>query len=268
MDATSSTAWWHPRKLFREENMGLLLDATVLVANLLLMGPLVRRMVDLVRRANAEDADAMAILAAITVGMFVLMPMAALLKRHGFHRRRGNGAPVEPLEGPGGCLFTPAFLFCLQVVVFFTAAALLAELAGGDVRDSAGLFFSVLFGGIVLIITSTVIIYRYFSPPKRAPRLAWLATPAAERIGDICLFANMLCWQTIWNLFAGAEIATVGSVGEFVGRLGMVVFLALLVYFPPRLLYLAEDIHRARTWVMIGLANAPVVWRLLIGTGG
>ncbi len=44
-------------------------------------------------------------------------------------------------------------------------------------------------------------------------------------------------------------------------------FIALLIYFPPRMFYLAEDIHRRRTWVTMLLANSPVIVRVLIGTG-
>jgi hypothetical protein len=49
-------------------------------------------------------------------------------------------------------------------------------------------------------------------------------------------------------------------------RLGVLVFLALLLYFPPRMFYLAQDIGRPRTWAMILLANSPVITRLLLGT--
>jgi hypothetical protein len=31
--------------------------------------------------------------------------------------------------------------------------------------------------------------------------------------------------------------------------------------------YLAEDIDKGRTWLMILLANAPVIIRVVIGTG-
>jgi hypothetical protein len=43
-------------------------------------------------------------------------------------------------------------------------------------------------------------------------------------------------------------------------------FLALLIYFPPRMFYLAEDIHRRRTWFTMLLANSPVIFKVLIGS--
>jgi hypothetical protein len=258
-------AWWRPRNLFRAENAGLLLDVTVFLANLLVMDPLLRLLLAVIRRADAGDGAAMAALAAFAVALFVLQPLGAVLKRHAFHRR-AQAVVQQARSAAGGCLFSPIFHWVLQVVVFFTAAALLAELAGADTRDSAGLFFSILFGGIVLVTTNTVLVYRYFSPPTRPPRPAWLGTPAAERLGDVSLFANMLCFQVFWNLLAGMQAAPVGSVGEFVGRLFWLVFLALLLYFPPRMLYLAEDIGRVRTWIGMTIANSVVLWRVLIGT--
>jgi hypothetical protein len=56
------------------------------------------------------------------------------------------------------------------------------------------------------------------------------------------------------------------GVEEFVGRLFFLSFVALLVYFPPRMFYLAEDINRGRTWLTMLLANSPVIIRVLVGT--
>jgi hypothetical protein len=53
---------------------------------------------------------------------------------------------------------------------------------------------------------------------------------------------------------------------EFAGRLFFLCFIALLIYFPPRMFYLAEDINRPRTWLMMLLANSPVIIRVLIGS--
>jgi hypothetical protein len=44
-------------------------------------------------------------------------------------------------------------------------------------------------------------------------------------------------------------------------------FIALLVYFPPRMFYLAEDVDRPRTWLTMLLANSPVILRVLFGIG-
>ena len=46
----------------------------------------------------------------------------------------------------------------------------------------------------------------------------------------------------------------------------MLCFLALLLYFPPRMFYLAEDIGRPRTWATILIANSPVIARMVFGS--
>ena len=53
---------------------------------------------------------------------------------------------------------------------------------------------------------------------------------------------------------------------EFAGRLFFLCFIALLVYFPPRMFFQAEDVNRRSTWLTMLPANAPVIFRLLIGT--
>lgn len=267
MDANAKRPWWDPRNLLREENTGVLLDITVFAANLLAMDPLVRGFVALVRRADAGDPAAMSWLAAFAVALFVLQPAGAVLKRWHFHRRAGRAGDVLETTA-GGCLFNPIFHFCLQAVVFCTVAAFLFQNLDLADDDSAPVFLTVIFAGIVLIIANTTLVYRYFSPPAQPPRHAWMRRPGAERAGDALLFANMLCFQVLWNLFGQMDIPVVSGIAELLGRFGLLLFVALLLYFPPRMLYLAEDMRRPWTWLWMLLANSPVIWRVLVGTGG
>ena len=92
-------------------------------------------------------------------------------------------------------------------------------------------------------------------------------TPQSEILGDVCLFLNMILFQVFWNMLTFAGLAHPSSALEFAGRLFFLCFIALLIYFPPRMFYLAEDIHRPRTWIMMLLANSPVIIRVLIGSG-
>ena len=93
-----------------------------------------------------------------------------------------------------------------------------------------------------------------------------MAVEDIVRIGDACLFANMLLFQLIWNLVSFAGLGAPSGVVDAVARLLILCFLALLLYFPPRMFYLIEDAGKARTWVMILVANAPVMARLLFGS--
>jgi hypothetical protein len=76
----------------------------------------------------------------------------------------------------------------------------------------------------------------------------------------------MILYQVLWNLLTFAPLGRPSGPGEFIGRLLVLCFIALLIYFPPRMFYLAEDIHRRRTWITMLLANSPVIIRVLIGT--
>ena len=44
-------------------------------------------------------------------------------------------------------------------------------------------------------ILQTVLIYRYFPPPKRPPRFQFLTGPESESIGDICIFVSMILFR-------------------------------------------------------------------------
>ena len=97
-------------------------------------------------------------------------------------------------------------------------------------------------------------------------RWDFLRSPQSELLGDVCLFLNMLLFQCAWNLLTFAGLGRVSGVFEFFGRLFVLLFLALLIYFPPRMFYLAEDINKRRTWLTMLLANSPVIFQVLIGT--
>jgi len=76
----------------------------------------------------------------------------------------------------------------------------------------------------------------------------------------------MILFQVFWNLLTFHGLGHPSGPAEFIGRLFIPIFLALLIYFPPRMFYLAEDINRGRTWITMLLANSPVIFRVLIGT--
>lgn len=252
-----------PAPLFDKSNRGLLLDVVVLAANLLAMPLLSSVFLGLIRRAQADDAVAMYVLFGCSVALFVLAPAGATLKRWHYHQRLG-GRTVS-LDGAAGCLFNPIFYFCLAAVIFAAVNSFILQRAFGGRDPGGAVFVSSIFLGLALIILHTWLVYRYFSPPRHPPRSVFLRGPASEVIGDACLFLNMLLFQLIWNLFSFAGLASPSSVVDAMARLGMLSFLGLLLYFPPRMFYLVEDIGKPRTWLMILLANAPVIVRLVLG---
>jgi hypothetical protein len=133
--------------------------------------------------------------------------------------------------------------------------------------DTATVFIPLIFSGLILTIVQTYLIYSYFSPPKKPPQSKFLRSPQSENLGDICLFLNMILFQVFWNMLTFAPLGHPSSLLEFGGRLFFLSFIAMLIYFPPRMFYLAEDINRPRTWLTMLLANSPVIVRVLIGSG-
>src|SRR5262249_25734459 len=132
--------------------------------------------------------------------------------------------------------------------------------------NSGAVFVPMIFAGLFATIAQTYLIYRYFSAPKKPPRSEFLRSPESETLGDVCIFLNMILFQIAWNLLTFAELGRPSGPLEFFGRLFFLCFIALLIYFPPRMLYLAEDIDRPRTWLTMLLANSPVIIKVLIGT--
>jgi hypothetical protein len=92
-----------------------------------------------------------------------------------------------------------------------------------------------------------------------------MRAPRSEILGDVCIFLNMLFFQLIWNMLSLADLPRPSDVTEFIGRFFVLCFLALLIYFPPRVFYLADDIHKRRTWLMMLFANSPIIIRVLFG---
>ena len=254
--------------LFAKTNRGLLLDIVVFILNLFLMRLLTRQFIDLFSQVDAENPMAKLGIGLTFAAMWVLPAAGAVLKRWRFHQRR-NAPTLDTVETSlGGCLFNPIFYFCLNLVI---SSAVLASLGdfflGRRALDTAAIFVPMIFAILIFTIVQTVLIYRYFSPPKKPPKWDFLRTPQAETLGDICLFLNMILFQVFWNMLTFADLGHPSGLLEFGGRLFFLCFIALLIYFPPRMFYLAEDIHRRSTWLTMLLANSPVIVRVLIGTG-
>lgn len=250
--------------LFARHNRGLLLDLVVFVMNLVLMRRLTGVFIDLFRLADQDNDLARLLLMTTSIAMWVLPAAGAVFKRWGHNEQRKAGVEDSTLSG---CLFNPIIYFCLNLVVMAVIVAGVGTgLLGSKRMDNGAFFVPTIFAGLILTIIQTYLIYQYFSPPKKPPLWKFLMTPASETLGDICLFLNMILFQVCWNLLTFSPLGRVSGVGEFLGRLFFLSFVALLIYFPPRMFYLAEDIYRRRTWLTMLLANLPVIVRVLIGT--
>lgn len=253
--------------LFAKSNRGLLMDMFVFGMNMLLMHWLTIQLKHLLPGLSNGTPNANLTLGIALVATWILPVAAVFMKRWHFHQRRRSRrvGPIAENTGLSGCLFNPIIFFCINIIITSAIIASLGTFVFGDQLRNGNVFVPLVFGGMILTIVQTYFVYRYFTPPKTPPRSAFLRSPYSDTVGDICLFVNMLFFQVIWNLLTSAPLAHPTGVGDFVGRLFFLTFIALLCYFPPRMFYLAEDINRPRTWVTMTLANSPVIARILIG---
>lgn len=252
--------------IFLKQNRGLLLDIVVFIANLFLMRTLLGRFLQVAKAATNGDFVAGVAMFLFVLGLFVLAPIGATLKRWHFHERlRSQGKKFNDDEVAFGCLFNPLFFICINFLIYVAVEVFAFQYFYGDDEPGAGIFVSSTLFGMVWCGVNTWLVYRYFSPPEHPPASAFMRAPRSEILGDICIFLNMLLFQLIWNLLSLANLPRPSGVEEFVGRLLVLCFIALLIYFPPRVFYLADDIHKRRTWLMILVANSPIIIKVLIG---
>jgi hypothetical protein len=260
------------RNILAETNRGLLLDIVVFVTNLGLMGLMTNYFTDVIRRASENERGAQLIILVCALMMFVLPAAGAVLKRWHFHQRQKMKSDklkssLAMKFSNLGCLFSWMFYFVLSIFLSAVVMSLLQSLIYGRRAMSPALFVPLVVVSFALCVFQTALVYRYFFPPKKPVR-PFLRDVRSEQIGDLCIFINMILFQVFWNI-AIREFPTmkVTSFSTFAGNLFFLSFIALLIYFPPRIFYLAEDFNRPATWITMLLANAPTIFRVVFGRG-
>lgn len=239
---------------------GRRLDVFVFILNLMLMPRLASWFHKTIQTASAGDESAANSLFAIAVALLVLAPAGATLKRWHAHQNQTQGLS-DPMAS---CLFNPIFYLCLMFVVYAAVQAYIFQQVYGRSEPTAAIFMGSLCGGILICIVHTWLVYRYFSKPKAPPRSEFLRNPISNRIGDGLIYANATLFQMIWNLFVDFGFPAASSVGEALARVPILAFMALLLYFPPRIFYLAQD-KSASAWLSMLIANIPSMLRFIVG---
>jgi hypothetical protein len=255
------------KKIFEHRNRGMLLDVTVFLFQLILIRLLTTLSLGFVRQAE-ENLFAKTAISLFLVGLFVLQPLGPILKRWSFHQHFKSFAKDE--SGPTG--------FLLSIYKFFYIAAMwiMIYLAYLYFSEAFREFHSeriekiVVAVAFVLPVVSGFVIFTYFRRPKKPPRWKFLMTAQAEALGDLCMFLNVICFQMLFSVYVSSphfwnvlHKITRQASGEFFrslsGRLYIAGIAALLAYFPPRIFYLVIDQHRKITWLMMLLANLPLI---------
>jgi hypothetical protein len=223
------------------------------------------RFVAMLRAAEDGDVTSEWILFLFVLGIFLLPPIGATLKRWQYYQRRGDEKGLLDND-LAGCLFGPIPYFIVTVLIFVVIQTFIMQYFYADKEDEGAPMVIGTLLNLPVSIINTWLVYRFFSKPKKEPLLKFLKTPQAGLLGDVCIFLNMIFYQLIWNLLAVGWFPRPADLTELFGRSILLLALSLLIYFPPRIFYLADDIGKRRTWVMILLANLPVIIRVLAGT--
>ena len=251
-------------------NRGMLFDILIFAANVFLFRLLAKSFLDIVNDASAGDALAQLGLMGMALGVWLLPGTGAVLKRWHFHQRlKAEGKSVGHLGMLSGCLFNPLFYFALNLLITAVVMTFLLGLLKPSRENEEAVFVTSSFLGLGFAAFQTYLVYHYFSTPKHAPKVAFLRDdPRSEVLGDVCILLNMILFQIAWNvlpIILPPRPPNVSVFGEILFRLVVFGMATMLIYFPPRIFYLREDINRRRAWLTIGLANLPLITRLLLG---
>jgi hypothetical protein len=242
------------------------LDLVVFLVGLVLVRVLLIPVNPLLHAAR-EGTGAKVAIGLFFVGLVLIQPVGPVLKRWSFHQRS-----TFSVDSGAGCLvFWYMFAYLAMMLILCGVAAVVL----GEVffpGSEAGVLF--VLPGFGWSIVSVVFVYRYFVPPKNPPRWRYLATPAAAHLGDAFIYLNVIGFQVLWaSVTASAPFREVvmqtplgrpGSFTDMLGRLVAIAACAVLLYFPARIFYLAEDKHRALTAATMLLANTPLILSVVL----
>jgi hypothetical protein len=256
--------------LWAAKNRGIVLDLVVFFVNLILVLAL-GAVANNVLHATAEDVGAKLAIGFFFTALVAIQPVGPFLKRWSFHQRHAFSA-----ESGAGCLvfwFMPVYLVMMFALCTAAAVVLSQAFPGGE---RVGVAFQL--AGMVWSVVSVSFVYRYFMKPNTPPRWKFLSTPAAERLGDAAIYLNAIGFAVVWNRLTASSwfteavtrtpLGAPGSITDILGRLIATAIFAMVLYFPARIYFLAEDRHRSLTWATMLLANLPLIIRVTFAPAG
>jgi hypothetical protein len=258
------------RKLFAPSNRGIILDLVIFAVSLLLLRALVILAHTVVLHAAVEDVGAKLAVGLFFAALVFIQPLGPMLRRWSFHRRHAFDT-----DSGAGCLLLGFMV--VYLVMMFALCTVAAVVLGSVFATSEGVAIALTLAGLVWCVISVCFVYRYFVTPNKPPRWTFLTTPAAEHLGDLCIFVNAIGLQIVWGgvtasgafteLVTGTPLGRPGSITDILGRLVVTAVCAALLYLPGRIYYLAEDTHRPLTYATMLLANLPLILRITLAPG-
>jgi hypothetical protein len=227
------------------------------------MGMLASRFYEIAVSAKQGDRTSIFLIFLYFASLMFLAPAGAVLDRWHFHRRVAN-MNADWSDMANGCLFNPLIYFGIIAILNSIVTGMLLRFIYGDAGPGEPAKIVAIVINLTVAILQTFLVYRYFTQPSRDPRSRFMLGPASEALGTICIFLNMLLFQVMWNVLALGFERPRNVYDIFTSLLALMIG-SLIIYFPPRIFYLAEDVKNRRTWIFIVLANLPVLYRALVG---
>jgi hypothetical protein len=255
-----------PTQVITGRNRGIVLDVIVFIVNLLLMSDASTRINDWIGigRGRPNDANAMSI-------MLGYCALACLLPATGAFLKYVSGSQKHTphfYRKTWGKQFFSMMTIILILQFLSQAVFFIAEynyqgklLAFMPDAGTLSLFLKILLPICIIFILINPFIVRLNFTKNRRHYLSGFVRDGVEFFGDTALFLNMILFQVFWGIFMADLTQDWGGVLERVLALAIT---SLLLYFPPRLIYLADDGHRGIAWVTMLLANIPIIIRIII----
>ncbi len=262
--------------IFAQENRGILFDIFIFAINLALMPFLTRAFVDLERTAAGGQRLVQFFLFLFFVVIFVFQPLGAAFKRWDFHQRRRGGRRKKKNadgfifsiadDGIWSLLFNPIVYFLsLLFISIIIIRNLSFSVTDKYISDDDPYFIVYFLLGFLLSVVHSIAAFKYFLSPKKEPKKKIFAKPYSETIGDVLLFINIFMFQILWNV-VGEQIR--GNQSGDLGGLALKVFfilgVGLLMYYPARIFYAAEDLKKPLAWFTILLVQLPLIIRVFL----
>jgi hypothetical protein len=243
---------------------GIIIDAIVIAASLVLFPFVLSRIGSLFDQAFADEPQAFRTLAALMLFVLAGRLVGLYLKRFSLQTRLGETDQTS----------FPLYFFILNIGVFILNSAfvvvLLSSVAAdvgwvetnysGQPKDSLGLtLFSVSM--MLILMAAEIFLIYWLSRPLTADEKAsrdkgnWLYDHRGEFVADFGLFAYMMMWQVFYNDTARLLMTPpTGTPDTWQYRIFSAVFLFmvfLIFYVSPRTVFLIEDRKYVGTWVFI-----------------
>ncbi len=141
----------------------MLLDIVVFLSNVFLMRWLSRSFMGIFQQASDGDRFAEVVMLVFLIGIFLLPPLGAILKRPHVHQRlqlEGKDADLSKDNNFIGCLGNPIFFFTLSILLYIAISTVVQTAIDGDEKVSESVLGIISVLGLPIAAIQTFFVYR------------------------------------------------------------------------------------------------------------